>query len=567
MRQDMWGKAIAALILGLVFGTIGGAVLAAGRPLPAAEAFRMQLLSVDAQGARIGWTIAPGYYLYRDGFSATDDAGAALALRMDPGEVTQDPGFGSVEVYRDRAEVLLPGARGVVQVTAQGCQQDGICYPPVTETVTLPGTAPPEGIGAEGALAGNWLTVLAGYFGLGVLLAFTPCVLPMLPILLALLARQGETLRPARGAVLSGAYVLAMAVAFAAIGAVAGWSGRNLQLVLQSPWAIGAMAGLFAVLALPGLGLFEIALPSGLARVADRVQGPRGSVRGAVALGLGAALVVGPCLTAPLAGALLYIAQGGSVAFGAAALFALGLGQGAPLLLAGVFGAALLPRAGAWMGAVRPLVSFVFLALAVWLLSRVVPGTVTAALWAGLLLWGGGWLIRGTGRVRRGLGVLALLGAGAQVAGAVLPGLGGPLATATPEAAPGFGRVSTVDGLETALTAARGRPTLVYVTADWCESCRQIARTLWPDPAVGAALHGVTRIELDVTRADAGAEAALKRLSAFGPPTLLFFGPDGTERIASRRTGPVPVPDFLSAARALRPAGFAPDPSIQGVSE
>lgn len=557
----MWGKAIAALVLGLVFGMIGGAVLAAGRPLPAAQAFRMQLLSADAQGARIGWTIAPGYYLYRDGFSATDDTGAALELRMDPGEMTQDPGFGPVEVYRGRAEVVLPGAHGAVRVTAQGCQQDGICYPPVTETVTLPGRAP------QGALAGTWLTVLAGYFGLGLLLAFTPCVLPMLPILLALLARQGEALRPVRGVLLSGAYVLAMAAAFAAIGAVAGWSGRNLQLVLQSPWAIAAMAGLFAVLALPGLGLFEIALPSGLARVAGWLQGPRGSVRGAVALGLGAALVVGPCLTAPLAGALLYIAQGGNVAFGAAALFALGLGQGAPLLLAGGFGAALLPRAGAWTGAVRTLVSFVFLGLAVWLLSRVVPGAVTAALWTGLLLWAGVWLIRGSGRVRRGLGVLVLLAGGVQAAGAVLRGPGGPLATPAPAVAPGFGRVTTLAGLEGALASARGQPALVYVTADWCESCHRIARTLWPDPAVGAALRGVVRIELDVTRADAAAEAALKRLSAFGPPTLLFFSPDGTERTASRQTGPVPVPDFLNAAKALRPTGFAPNPSMQGVSK
>lgn len=383
---------LSALRLALVLLVFGGGAQAqqftfpgqGDRPLDPEEAFRIELLSVEDGRASIGWRIAEGYYLYRDHISASTAAGEVLEIETFPGRMKEDPTFGEVEVYYDSASVTLPRAGGEVRVTWQGCQEDGICYAPVTSALTLPplpaAVVPEEpglriaaGEGLLSSLAGRGGAplVLAAFFGFGLALALTPCVFPMVPILAGMLARQGERLTPVRGAILSGTYVLAMAVAFGVLGAVAGWSGQNLQMVLQSPWALGAVAMLFVALALSSFGLFDLQLPASLAGRLQGMSGRRGSVGGAAALGFTSALIVGPCVTAPLAGAFLYIAQTGDVALGAAALFMLGLGQGAPLFVAGTFGSGILPRAGAWMEAMRRFFGVVFLAMAIWLAGRI----------------------------------------------------------------------------------------------------------------------------------------------------------------------------------------------------
>lgn len=258
------------------------------QPLDPREAFQMRVLDPADGAARLGWTIARGYYLYRDNFAARDAQGQPLTVETQPGKIKDDPVFGRVEVYYDSARIALPGASGPVEITWQGCQEDGICYQPVTETVELPAiaaavggadaaspdpaaaqSAPLSGLtlerdtGLDGLAARGTGWVLLAYLGFGLLLAFTPCTFPMLPILLGMLTRRGEPLRAGRGAALSGVYVLAMASAFAVMGAFAGWSGQNLQIALQAPWAIGILAALFVLLALPGLGLFQLQLPAG----------------------------------------------------------------------------------------------------------------------------------------------------------------------------------------------------------------------------------------------------------------------------------------------------------------
>lgn len=573
------------------------------RPMQPRDAFQIQPPVVGEDGATVEWQISHDYYLYRDNFSARTADGRELKVETTPGVVEDDPVFGQVEVYFDQASIGLPDASGEVVVTWQGCQKDGICYPPIESTLTLPETLQTAAVGGDAAVAtpddaaspdgeissaattaaapqlqldrsaglierlsgqGGAVLVLAAFLGFGLLLAFTPCVLPMVPILAGMLTAQGETLRPARGALLSGTYVLSMAVAFGVMGAVAGWWGGNLQMALQSAWAIGLVAGLFAILALSSFGFFEIGLPAALTNRLSRGPARRGSVVTAAVLGFTSALIVGPCVTAPLAGALLYIAQTGDIAFGAAALFALGLGQGIPLFIAGTFGVRYLPRAGMWMETVRHAFGFGFLALAIWLAGRLLPGPLTLALWTVLLTGTGVYLgamdrdAQGlAGKLRQTAGLLSLFAAvmmglgaasGAQDPLRPLAKLtGGGTVGATSELA--FQTVTSRQQLHQALVP--GQPAMIYVTAEWCVVCRGIERNVLPDPVVAAAVQGMTLIKADVTKLDEDGQALLDELGAAGPPTMVFLDAKMAEAQGSRLIG------STSAAAIARAAGQA----------
>ena len=544
----------------------------AGKPMAAEEAF---LLTAAAEGdaVRLTWQVIPGHYLYREFFRATAADGTELPLDLPPGTAKDDPGFGAMAIYYDAVSAALPAAAFPVTLTWQGCQDGGICYAPITRTIAADGAAaePAQGLQmaeSQGlvdgiAARGGAALVIASFFGFGLLLAFTPCVLPMVPILLGLLSRQGERLTPLRGAVLSGVYVLAMALAFGALGVAAALSGQNLQMVLQSPAALIAVAALFGVLALSSFGLFELSMPARLTAALTRPgTGRRGSLAGAAGLGFTSALIVGPCVTAPLAGALLYIAQTGDAVVGAAALFALGLGQGAPLLVAGTLGARALPRAGAWMEAVRRAFGFVFLGMAVWLLGRILPGPVVLALWA-LLALGLGVALGGVDaagpRLRQRLAKVA--GLTAIVAGAAL-GFGAAAGGSDPlrPLAPLVGGAPTAEaltfttatgsaGIDRALAQANA-PALVYVTADWCVTCRVIERDVLADPAVQAALEGRTLIKADVSDFGPEAQAMLDRLQSVGPPTMVFLDRVGAEAPGTRLIGDIKAADMLRSAGA-----------------
>lgn len=556
----------------------------ADAPLPASDAFELSVAQ-QADGSRIlSWEIAEGYYLYRDQLAAKTEDGAAVPLETTSGTEMDDPTFGSVEVYFDTATAEMGPVSGPVTVIWQGCQDGGICYPPEQETLTAgtSGTTPAspggditlaeepgviEGLQSRG---GTWM-VLAGFLGFGLLLAFTPCVFPMFPILAGILSGQGGDLTARRGAALSGVYVLAMASAFGLLGVAAAWSGQNLQVVLQSPAAIYVVAAIFVALALSMFGLYELKLPEAWTRRLSSAGSRRGgTLGGAATLGFTSALIVGPCVTAPLAGALLYIAGTGDILLGAGALFALGLGQGIPLLIAGTLGAQVLPRAGGWMDGVKRLFGFVFLGMAIWLIGRLVGGPVILALWAALLVGGGIFagaldlMPNDAGPAKRGVktaGILSMLAGALMAVGAALGGndplrplasLQGDGSAAPAADAVTFDTVTGPDALDAALSAKPGVPALVYVTADWCVTCRVIERNVWPDPGVQDALAGMKVIAADVSDFDETAQNMLDRLGAVGPPTMVFLDRNRAEMPGTRIVGDTLPGAVQTAAEAVR---------------
>lgn len=623
--------------------------LTRGAPLTPDQAFVLEARPDGQGGARLDWQIAPGYYLYREFLTAIDETGASRALETPEGLAKDDLSFGSVEVYYDHLSATLPQAGGRLQLTYQGCQDGGLCYPPKTVTLedgvlqpgdqvrtgsfgadwqaqsadadapkdapaqTAPLTATPQeaaserarpaatppdspaatppaatpplaldagegGIVSDLSSRGGPLLVLAGFLGFGLLLAFTPCVFPMLPIVLGMLGGAGKSLTAGRGLALTGSYVLAMASAYGLLGVAAAWSGRNLQLVLQSPAVIVIIAAVFVLLSLSMFGLFELQLPAGLrARLmgGTKTGASGGSLWGAAALGFTSALIVGPCVTAPLAGALIYIAQTADVALGAGALFALGLGQGLPLLAIGVLGARALPRSGAWMVEVKRIFGLFFLGMAVYLLARLLQGPAVLALWAvsavALGVFAGGFdRLEGDAPALRRLGTafgLVAIMAGALLAVGAASGADDPLrplarlaggkAEPAPEAA--FARVTTVDQLHAALDAgpAAGAPAMVYVTADWCVTCRGIERNALRDPAVLAALEGVQLVKADISDFGGDAQAMLDELGAVGPPTMLFLTATRAEPAGSRLIGDVSAPTLVATLDRLRSASGA----------
>ena len=567
--------------------------------LPVEQAFRLGV-SQDADGqVRLNWKISEGYYLYRKQVKVEGDpAGSVKALILPPGIVKTDEFFGASEVYHDQlaVQVNAPAAQAL-NVSWQGCAAAGICYPPQTLRVTLDdvtatpvaalGTSAGDAVsassgalGADQALADRlsrvnpgWMLVV--FFGLGLLMTFTPCVLPMLPILSSLIAGSGAS--PRRGFILSLSFVLPMALTYAAVGAAAALAGANLQATLQNPWVLGTFGLMFAVLALAMFGFYELQLPAVLRnRLNHASQGQRGgTVGGAATMGVLSALLVGPCMTAPLAGALLYIGNTGNVLTGGLALFAMGLGMGAPLVLVGTLGAHLLPRPGDWMNRVKVLFGFILLGTAIVFVSRVLPAALTLGLW-------GAWLLAialsllalvqklgcEKGRlVSRYLALLLGLWGGAMVLGAA----GGaknplqPLAFVTVSAASAqnavangfmarFVPVKTEQALAARVAEAgqRGQWTLVDFYADWCVSCKVIEHEVFADPRVQQALADMQLLRPDVTANDAEDQALMRAHQILGPPTLLLIGPDGKERRVERIIGELSADAFLARLAQAR---------------
>ncbi|MCL5060770.1 MAG: protein-disulfide reductase DsbD [Candidatus Thermoplasmatota archaeon] len=556
--------------------------------LPVEQAFRLGV-SQDGDGqVRLNWTISDGYYLYRKQVKVEGDpAGSVKEVTLPAGVIKNDAYFGPSEVYHDQLSVQVeaPTAKALT-ISWQGCADAGICYPPQTRRVTLADVAVTPDASAGGALGEDqdlaarlsnvslgWM--LAVFFSLGLLMTFTPCVLPMLPILSSLIAGSGAS--PRRGFVLSLAFVLPMALTYAGVGAAAALAGANLQATLQNPWMLGAFGLIFVVLALAMFGFYELQLPAALRnRLNSASQGQRGgTVGGAATMGVLSALLVGPCMTAPLAGALLYIGNTGDVLTGGLALFAMGLGMGVPLLLVGTLGARLLPRPGDWMNRVKALFGFILLATAIVFVSRVLPAALTLGLW-------GAWLLAialsllaliqkigsEKGRlVSRYLALLIGLWGGAMLLGAA----GGandplrPLAFVTASAAPGqppvandfmarFAPVKTEQALAARVAEAgrRGQWTLVDFYADWCVSCKAIEHEVFADPRVQQALADVQLLRPDVTANDADDQALMRAHQVLGPPTLLLIGPDGQERRVERIVGELGADAFLARLEQAR---------------
>ena len=539
--------------------------------LPADEAF---ILGAERQADAtivLHWTIADGYYLYRDRTSfALHDAGEARLgkPRFAPAETKDDPNFGRTAVYHDDASVRLPieGAPApgaTLEVHYQGCNEPvGVCYPPIERSIVLSTIDPAFGAAAGGNEQGRIAQALARsglawtaltFIGFGLLLALTPCVFPMLPILAGVVAGDPRGGHARRGAWLSLVFVLAMSSTYAALGVAVGLTGASIQAWFQQPWVLGAGAAMFGLLAASMFGLFDLEAPRALrAALERRTRGLGGTTTGAALLGVTSAAIVGPCVTPALIGALLYIAHAGDPITGGIALFALGVGMGVPMVAAGTAAGHLLPRAGRWMETVRAIVGVLLLAVAVWLLQRVVPLAVAMALWAALLIVVGvqmGAMSPATGgaaRLWKGLGTVLLLYGALLLVGAAGGGqsLLQPLRGVIPAvrettALRAFHPVADPAELRQALARARraGRPVLLDLYADWCVACKELEAFTFPDADVRRALRGALLLRADVTDNDPGNRALLQHYDLYGPPAVLFFGPDGVERRGYRLVG------------------------------
>ena len=577
-----------------------GALLDAARDksgralLKADDAFQVSATADGGDRVRIDWRVADGYYLYRNKIKVKTAAQATLgALQLPEGESKTDEYFGTQQVYHHpftgSITVARPGQAALelpLTVTYQGCSQVfGVCYPPVTKTlnISLPagtatGIAPATDAGAADGTAGtafqsqqdrlaalirggNLFLVLGTFFGLGLLLAFTPCVLPMVPILSGIIAGHGSDITTRKAFALSLTYVLGMAFTYTIAGVAVAAAGSHVQALFQQTWIIVVFALIFVAMALSMLGAFTLQMPSAIQTALAGVSGRQtaGSFAGVAVMGALSALIVTTCVAPPLVATLAVIGASGNIARGAAALFSMSLGMGAPLLLVGASAGSLLPRAGVWMDTVKKLFGVLMLAVAAWMLARVAPPWLIAALWfapaaaLGWVLWNG---LRRAPLLSHAIAVLAaaalLLVGSAQSGGPdpvsrLLHGKAQELTFQTIKSTADLDR-------EVARAHAAGHGVMLDFYADWCVSCKEMEKYTFSDPAVQATLHDVVLLRADVTANDAEDQALLKRFGIFGPPTIAFYGPDGQERANYRVVGYMKAPQFATVASAAASA-------------
>ncbi|WP_188396499.1 protein-disulfide reductase DsbD [Oxalicibacterium flavum] len=576
-------RLLRALIMLFMFAALPSAQ-AAEEFLDPHAAFALSLRMSEPGVVEARYRIADGYYMYRERFGFEAQEAQLGAPQIPDGRITFDETFQKdVEVYRDSVTIRLPvqtDGTFTLAVTSQGCSDKGLCYSPVTTlaqlspdggTVRLLDAADGEGMASssppesemgriERTLQGGRLLAVASlFFLLGLGLAFTPCVLPMLPILSGIIVGEGAVTRR-RGFVLALVYSLGMAIVYTALGTAAGLIGEGLAAGLQNPWVLGAFALLMVGLALSMFDVYQLQMPVFVqGKLSDTSRRQRaGRLPGVFVMGALSALIVGPCVAAPLAGALLYISQTRDVAVGAGALFSMAMGMSVPLLLLGLSAGTLLPRAGAWMDAVKRFFGVLMLAVALWMISPVIPAVAYMFGWVALGIGYGGWLLWGArgGWLAKALGVLFVAGGLLQLVGLATGGRDvlAPLAHLTGEPhgeEVKFVRVKTVDDLERALQQARGKPVMLDFYADWCVSCIEMERFTFSQPQVRARLDEMVLLQADVTKNDADDKAMLRRFNLFGPPGIIFFDRNGQEVQGGRVIG------FQNAQRFLQSLDFA----------
>ncbi|BDZ74026.1 thiol:disulfide interchange protein DsbD [Methylophaga marina] len=565
------------------------------------EAFQFRAEVNDANSILAHWKVLEGNYLYRDKlqFDVIGNDKIKLGnISFPAGENKQDETFGLVEVYHDALSVIIPikqrpeeAVTFTLKALFQGCSEKfGICYPPSEQQIDLAlpaisgaveqdiqGINPPAASQlteqdriAQKLEQENLGQIILGFIGLGLLLAFTPCIFPMIPILSSIIVGEGEHITTRRAFTLSLVYVLAMSVTYTIAGVVTGLLGENLQAMFQNPWIISAFSALFVILALSMFGLYELQLPHSvqhrLHQLSHKQQG--GKLMGVAIMGLLSGLIVGPCLAPPLAGTLIFIGQHADPVLGGLALFSLSIGMGIPLLIIGTSAGKLLPKAGNWMLFIKSIFGVLLLGLAIWMLERIIPGWLTMSLWGGLLIVSAVYLgafnrldIDATdfNKLNKGLGlILFIYGTLLMVGGAsgsqnVWQPLHGIVSSSGKSAETqhlAFTQIADLDELNQRL-ASTTQPIMLDFYADWCTECKTMERTTFQDPDVLAAMKGYTLLQLDMTENTQVHQEMLKALRVFGPPTMLFFDKTGQELSQHRLVGFVKADTFLDHIRQM----------------
>ncbi|EGR2355764.1 protein-disulfide reductase DsbD [Vibrio alginolyticus] len=561
--------------------------------VPVDQAFPFNFYQQDDK-LMLDWQVRDGYYLYQERLSVAGEKVSLGELQMEDGTPHKDEFFGDVHIYTQPLFVNVPmhdwqdGARVVVQY--QGCAKAGFCYPPETRVIPIsaftssnsdstaattipkaeqaPTATPPaaqsstsddtssapvtqqDSLAAN--LADNWWTPLL-FLALGVGLAFTPCVLPMYPILTSIVLGSGK-LSQRRALGLSFVYVQGMALTYTLLGLVVASAGMQFQAAMQHPYVLIGLSVLFIALALSMFGVYNLQLPSGvqtwLNNLSNKQQG--GSSAGVFAMGAISGLVCSPCTTAPLSGALLYVAQSGDLLTGGIALYALAMGMGIPLILVAVFGNKLLPKAGGWMDRVKTLFGFILLAAPIFLLERIMPEMWSTILWSALGIAAFGWLyhiknsLEFGGWKQSAVGIIAVLGLLAS-AQPILNYWFGNSTTQTQQATVSFTRIANVAELEEqlALAKAAGKPVMLDFYADWCVACKEFEKYTFHDPSVEAKLQDFVLLQADVTKNQVQDIELLKHMSVLGLPTIEFWDASGEHVSNARLTGFMQAEPFL----------------------
>lgn len=569
--------------------------------LAADEAYVLSVDVIDGHTLQAHWDIADGYYLYRDKISFNLLAPTSISLaqtQRPPGKIKEDEYFGIMQVYYDQADITIPLQRRItsatpasLEVAYQGCAEAGFCYPPISKVIEINLPAATNNAATKllplGALAeqdriakllasDRALLTALGLFGIGILLAFTPCVFPMVPILSSILVGQGDKITTRRAFTLSLVYVLAMASTYTAAGVIAGLFGENLQILFQTPWVIISFSIIFVILALAMFGLYDLQIPHSWQTHLHLISNKQrsGSYFGVAIMGVLSALIVGPCIAAPLAGVLIYIGLSGDAAMGGFSLFMLSLGMGTPLLIIGTSAGKLLPRAGHWMNSIKAFFGVMLLALAIWMLERILDPTITMFLWSALFIASAvfmgalarlepeatSWqkLSKASGLVMLVYGSIILIGAASGGNDILHPlqHLTSPSKTSVAATHIGFQRIKNLDELNQAVAGARARQQTVMLDfyADWCVECKKMEKATFANASVQQVLAKTLLLQADVTANDAQDQALLKQFGLFGPPAVIFFDRFGHEISRSRLIGFLDATDFrqhIEAAFAL----------------
>lgn len=581
-RLPMW-LGLLAMLLSL----FAPAVQAADDYLEPEAAFRFASRMLDARTIEVTYQIADGYYMYRERFAFRAEGATLGEPVIPPGKVKFDETFQKeVETYRKTVVITIPvEAAGpfLLVATSQGCADKGLCYTPMDSQARLsptggggllaaargsdtqgasnaaaaaPGTESEMGRIESSLRSGRLLAIMPLFLLLGLGLSFTPCVLPMVPILSFIIVGEGAKATRLRGFLLSATYSLGMAIVYTLLGISAGLLGEGLSAALQHPWVLSAFALLMATLSLSMFGVYQLQMPAmvqtRLAQLSEKQTA--GKLAGVFVMGALSALIVGPCVAAPLAGALLYISQTRDVVVGGSALFAMAVGMSIPLLAIGLSAGTLLPRAGAWMEAVKRFFGVLMLAVALWMVAPVLPSWLQMAGWAALGIGYGAWLIipRGASWRSKLAGMLFMLLGAVQLVGLASGGRDplAPLAhLGSDHHVTRFERVRSIAELDAALAQAKaqGKPAMLDFYADWCVSCKEMEKLTFTDTRVRQQFEGMVLLQADVTANNADDRALLKRFRLFGPPGIIFFGKDGVEATQSRVIGYQDAERFLRA--------------------